>query len=135
MASSRSSTKEWRKSMTVRKDKAREALLEAGGHKEDQGKDRWDLVAYDTLKGMVKVLTFGVVKYRERNWEVGMKWGRVYGALLRHLADWWMSKLAGTDGTDPETGLSHLDHAQCCLHFLATYEKRGVGEDDRPTKD
>jgi len=76
---------------------------------------------------------FGISKPQkmtgERNWERGMGWGRVFGAAMRHLWAWW----AGED-KDPETGLSHLAHALCCVMFLATYERRGVGHDDRPAK-
>jgi len=58
-----------------------------------------------------------------------MKWGRPYAALRRHMAAWW----SGEDN-DPETGLSHLSHAACCLAFLVAYEARGVGNDDRPQR-
>jgi hypothetical protein len=58
-----------------------------------------------------------------------MKWGRVYGALMRHLWTWWRG-----DNLDKETGKSHLWHAVCCLAFLITYEERGIGEDDRNNK-
>ena len=116
--------------MAVKKDK----LVE--GYKADEGKGRWDLADFDTLAGMVDVLTFGVIKYEDRNWEKGMKFGRIFASLMRHLTAWWMAKLLGNDGTDPETGYSHLSHAQCCLHFLATYERREMWEfDDRPSKD
>lgn len=69
----------------------------------------------------------------DRNWEHGMDWSRVYGAMLRHQNAWW----SGED-TDPESGRSHLWHVACCAAFLLTYEMRGVGRDDRwksPTAD
>ena len=66
----------------------------------------------------------------DRNWEQGMDWSRVYGALQRHLNAWW-----GGEHTDPETGKSHLWHANCCMAFLTTYEIRNVGNDDRPVLD
>lgn len=62
----------------------------------------------------------------ERNWEKGMSWGRVYGALMRHMWAWW----AG-ESTDQETGRSHLWHAGACLAFLIAYEERKIGTDDR----
>lgn len=67
----------------------------------------------------------------DRNWELGMKWSRVFGALMRHLWAWWNPLVPDTD---PETGRSHLWHAGCCLAFLIAYEARNVGEDDRPKK-
>ncbi len=106
------------------------------GTKHDGEKPRWDLVDYEALAGMVAVLTFGATKYEDRNWEKGIKFGRVFGACMRHLTEWWVSKMLGKDGIDPETGLSALDHAACCIHFLSSYEKRKMVDfDDRPYKD
>jgi hypothetical protein len=36
------------------------------------------------------------------------------------------------EDNDPETGLSHLAHAMCCVMFLLSYHLRKVGTDDRP---
>ncbi|MCH7568431.1 MAG: hypothetical protein IIA87_03335 [Nanoarchaeota archaeon] len=96
------------------------------GIKFDKDKLRYDLIAPEGIEGLAKVLTFGMKKYDERNWEKGMKWGRVFAALMRHLWSWWR----GSKG-DEESKYSHLDHAACCIHFLQTYEKRNIGEDDR----
>lgn len=97
------------------------------GRKDDTGKDPWDLVPFDALRGIVKVLRFGAGKYAPRNWEQGMDWSRPFSACLRHLTAWW-----GGERKDPETGFSHLWHAGCCILFLIAYEIRGVGKDDRP---
>lgn len=94
--------------------------------KQDGGKPRMDLLAPEFLSGTAAVLTFGAAKYEARNWEKGMSWGRVFGALMRHLWAWW-----GGESRDAETGLSHLHHAACCLMFLAAYEAREIGTDDR----
>jgi hypothetical protein len=96
------------------------------GWKQDGGKARMDLIAPEMMQGLAEVLTFGAAKYAPRNWEKGMSWGRCFGALMRHLWAWW----AGARH-DPETGLSHLSHAACCLMFLAAYEARQIGTDDR----
>lgn len=64
--------------------------------------------------------------YGGRNWERGMAWGRLAGAAQRHLWAW----MAGED-RDPDTGMSHLDHALTNLAFLVAYEERGIGTDDR----
>jgi hypothetical protein len=85
-----------------------------------------ELIAPEFLFGISTVLTFGAEKYAARNWEKGMSWGRCFGALMRHMWLWWRG-----DDCDPETGLSHLDHAACCLMFLKAYESRKVGTDDR----
>lgn len=98
-----------------------------GGVKDDKGKDPWHLVPFDAVRGIVSVLAFGARKYAPRNWENGMDWSRCYSALLRHLFAWW-----NKEGTDPDTGYSHLWHAGCCILFLIAYELRGTGKDDRP---
>jgi hypothetical protein len=109
-------------------DMTREKLLEEGGHKDDTGKIRLELVPPELLLAVGDILTFGAEKYADRNWEAGMSWGRVFGALMRHMWAWW----AG-EKMDQETGRSHLWHAGCCIAFLIAYEERNVGTDDRPT--
>jgi len=100
----------------------------AEGRKDDSGKQRYDLLSPEALDGLVSVLTFGATKYADRNWEAGILYGRVFAAAMRHLWAWWMCV-----DRDSETGISHLDHAACCIHFLSTYEKRGMIEfDNRP---
>ncbi len=95
--------------------------------KTDTGKLRMDLIPPEAIFAAAEAYTFGLVKYPERNWEPGMKWGRYFGALMRHMWAWWWGEKA-----DPESGLSHLSHALFCLMALVTYEARNVGEDDRP---
>ena len=100
------------------------------GRKDDGGKLRYDLVAPDALAGLVSVLTFGANKYSARNWEGGIAYGRVFAATLRHLFAWFCR-----EPFDIETGISHLDHAACCIHFLSAYEKRNMKTfDDRPMR-
>lgn len=99
--------------------------------KQDTGKLRYDLFPVEALEEITKVLNFGANKYAERSWEAGMKWGRLYAAMFRHMTAWWMG-----EDLDKETGISHLAHAGCCVIFLLTYSKRmhhsGHGTDDRP---
>lgn len=99
-----------------------------GGVKFDADKPRTDLLDPRPLLRTAAVLAVGARKYAARNWEKGMAWSRVYAALMRHMLAWW-----GGQDKDPETGLSHLDHAACCLHFLQTYEETHREHDDRPT--
>lgn len=109
--------------LEVNKEPATEGL------KFDEGKVRYELLPPELLESVAQVLTFGAHKYADRNWELGMKWSRPFGAAMRHL--WaWINPFV--PDTDPETGYSHLAHAGCCIAFLISYEKRGVGEDDRP---
>lgn len=97
------------------------------GRKDDSDKVRMELVPHELIEATAVVLTFGAKKYSDRNWEKGMRWGRVFGALMRHLWAWWRG-----EAKDAETGYSHLWHAACCLAFLIAYEERQVGTDDRP---
>lgn len=104
--------------------------------KHDSEKCRLELIPAEAMLALGEVLTYGARKYNDRNWELGMNWGRVYGALMRHLWSWWAGKGPTrlnflTGEIDHETGLSHLWHALACLAFLVTYELRGTGTDDR----
>ena len=94
----------------------------------DSGKLRMELLSVPALRGLSDVLTFGAQKYDSHNWrsDGGLEWSRLYGASLRHL----LAHMNGED-TDEETGLSHLDHALCCIMFLSEYEKTANGKDDR----
>lgn len=97
------------------------------GQKFDAGKVRLDLIPPELLFGVGSVLTFGATKYGDRNWENGIKWSRVFAALMRHMWAWWKG-----EKLDPETGMSHLWHAGCCVAFLIAYEDRGMTSfDDR----
>jgi hypothetical protein len=98
----------------------------AEGRKNDSGKPRLDLIAPELLTEVGKILAFGAEKYEARNWEKGMAWGRPFGACMRHLWAWW-----GGEDTDPESGFSHLAHAACNIMFLISYNKHGIGKDDR----
>lgn len=109
------------------------------GYKADDYKVRYDLLPPEFLHATSVVLTFGASKYADRNWEKGLRYGRVFGGLMRHLWAWWGGK-ASTNKSfvfgelDPETNYSHLWHASCCLAFLITYEARGMSKfDDRST--
>jgi hypothetical protein len=94
----------------------------------DDGKADWTLVPFESLEGMVKVLEFGAKKYAGWNWTEGggFKWTRVLASCFRHLFAW-----ARGQDLDPESGLSHIYHAQCNLLFLAHY----IGNKDKFNKD
>jgi hypothetical protein len=97
------------------------------GTKYDEGKIDWSLLPESTDE-MLKVLAFGADKYGRGNWEKGIVYSRLFSACLRHLWAWWRG-----EELDPETGLSHLDHAAANIAFLSTYVKRGMESlDDRP---
>jgi hypothetical protein len=90
--------------------------------KRDDGKTEWHLLPMDVLEDVVRVLMFGARKYPSAdNWKrVPNARIRYYDAALRHLTAWQRG-----EANDPETGLPHLAHAQCCLTFLGWIDKHG----------
>lgn len=101
--------------MVTRKTKPTE------GMKFDAGKIDYTLLPWDGVEDIVKVLEFGAKKYARDNWQ------HVEGGQHRYQAAAFRHMIAYNQGekTDPETGLSHLAHAGCCLLFLLALEKRG----------
>jgi hypothetical protein len=91
------------------------------GKKHDQGKLRYDLYPVKAYEGCTAVLTFGAKKYTPHGWKtVPDPVNRYYAALIRHLNAQKEYIENGGKGLslDEESGLPHLDHAQCCLVFL-----------------
>lgn len=104
--------------------------------KHDKGKVRLDLIHPSFIYGLGTILTIGADLYGTNNWMNGMKWTRVFAALLRHLFA-WMGGAGPTSNSflfgqlDPDTDYSHLWHASACLFFLVCYEDLKLGTDDR----
>ncbi len=80
----------------------------------------------EALNQTAAVLKFGADKYHAHNWRDGFVWSRPLAAAMRHI-------MAFNDGEDkdPESGLSHLAHAACCIMFLLEFEKTHPELDDR----
>lgn len=92
-----------------------------------------ELVPAALIRACARAMGYGANKYAANNWRRGMRWGEVYGALLRHLTAW----NAGEDIDAEEnggSGLNHLDHAAACLAFLThmVNDERYKEMDDRP---
>ena len=82
--------------------------------KKDEGKSRWDLLMWEEVEEVVKVLTFGARKYPKDSWsKIPNPKERYFSACTRHVIAWWRG-----EELDPESGLSHLAHAVCNLLFL-----------------
>jgi len=96
------------------------------GIKYDQGKPPMSLVSNEFLVQVAKVLEFGKKKYSAHNWREGFTWDRPLDAALRHI-----HAFADGEDKDPESGLSHLAHAACCLMFLIEFEKTHPHLDNR----
>ena len=84
------------------------------------------LLSTEAMNQTAAVLAFGAQKYAEHNWRNGFAWSRPLSAAMRHITAF----NAGED-TDPESGLSHIGHAMCCLMFLLEFEKTHPELDDR----
>lgn len=97
------------------------------GVKFDTGKPRYDLIPADSLHELAKLYSMGAIKYGDRNWEKGMAWGRIFGAMMRHSWAWFRG-----EQFDPEDGQHHLASVAWCALALMSYEMRGIGTDDRP---
>jgi len=85
-----------------------------------------NLLSSEALLQTAAVLKFGAEKYAEHNWRKGFLWSRPLAAAMRHL----LAFNAGED-RDPESNLSHLAHAMCCVMFLLEFEKTHPELDDR----
>jgi hypothetical protein len=89
------------------------------GAKFDNGKDRWDLFPFGAARQIVRVLTYGAMKYAPNNWQlVQNARERYFAAAQRHLVAWHAGEVI-----DPESRLPHLAHAACCLLFLLWFER------------
>lgn len=96
------------------------------GTKYDGDKLRYDLIPTGPLAEVAKVYTIGAKKYDDRNWELGLKWGRVYGALQRHANAFWSG-----ERLDPKDGQHHLASVVWCALALMEYERTHPELDDR----
>ena len=88
------------------------------GIKYDGEKPKMNLLPPKAIIEVGKVLTFGAEKYGAENWkELEDLQNRYTAGALRHI-------FAHMDGEklDPETGLSHMAHALCCLLFKLEIE-------------
>lgn len=102
------------------------ANIKGTGIKHDQDKADMSLLSSTALLKVSQVMTFGKKKYSAHNWRGGFIWSRPLAASLRHV----FAYLGGED-KDPETGISHLAHAVCCLMFVLEFEDTHKELDDR----
>lgn len=91
------------------------------GRKDDAGKAPMGLLPGDALREVARVLGHGAEKYTPNGWRSVRPGSRYLDAALRHL-----SAYADGEDTDPESGLSHLAHAGCCVLFMLSLEARGT---------
>lgn len=96
------------------------------GIKHDEDKPDMSLLSNSALLKIAQVMTFGKKKYSAHNWRGGFIWSRPLAAAARHLYAY-----IGGEDKDPETGLSHLAHACCCLFMVLEFEETHKELDDR----
>ena len=99
--------------------------MEGKGRKDDAGKLRFDLIPPLALFRLAEVFTIGARHYSDRNWERGLRWGKVFGAMMRHAWKWWWGWTR-----DPE-GQHHLASVMWGAAVLMEYEKTHRELDDR----
>lgn len=97
-----------------------------GGVKHDNGKPRISLIPKSAIWGCAAALTFGASKYGTHNFRKGIEYLRLADAAMRHITQY----INGEDN-DPESGLSHLDHAMASLAMLKEMTVSHPELDDR----
>jgi hypothetical protein len=102
----------------------------SGGVKYDKEKAPMHLLAWEALEQIAKVMGFGATKYAPGNWAKGITQSRLISAALRHVYQY----NSGED-KDPESGLSHLAHAACCINMAIWNEMKRPDLDDRWIKE
>lgn len=85
------------------------------------------LLPPEAAEGIARAMTHGMKKYGRGNYRLsGMAWLRLAAACLRHVFAW-----VGGEDNDPDSGLSHIDHAQASLAMLAFQMRHHPESDNR----
>ena len=92
------------------------------GIKYDQDKVQMELLPFECLNEIAKVMTYGAKKYKPNNWKkVKNAKERYTGAMLRHLTE---MKLGNK--FDEESKLSHAAHMACDALFILYFELKEI---------
>jgi hypothetical protein len=91
--------------------------------KNDEGKLRYDLLPWDAIEEVVKVLDYGIKKYpnpnenwRKNSTKEDIK--RFEAAMLRHYSAMKQGKML-----DDESGLPHISHVATNVLFIIALQK------------
>lgn len=100
-----------------------------GGTKHDSKKAPMDLLPYESLEEIARVLEFGKIKYTAFNWAEGISYSRLIAAAMRHMHQF-------NDGVDmdEESNTIHVANAACNMLFLIWMHKNRPDMDDRGMK-
>lgn len=96
------------------------------GVKFDTEKVPMELLPYESLEEIAKVLAFGAKKYERANWANGIEMSRLISASLRHIGQF----NSGQD-LDDESHTLHLANAACNLLFAIWIFKNRPDLDNR----
>lgn len=101
--------------------------FDTGAQKEVEGKLRMDLIPPEVEKAYAEVLTFGVRKYDDRNWQKGIPYMSCVAALKRHLNSWLLK-----EDINEESGFNHVKHVLFWAAALTYFvENANLELDDR----
>ena len=102
----------------------------SGGTKNDNSKAPIHFLHRSFLEGTALAQKFGAAKYGDWNFTRGIAYLRLCDAAIRHIiAFMWR------EDNDPESGLSHIDHAAANLNMLKFMMKERPDMDDRYNAD
>lgn len=103
-------------------------MIETGDYlKKDDGKAPINLIPYEFIEGVAKVLAIGAKKYSPYGWaDKNMDYSRIIAAAYRHLG-----KFEKGEDLDSDDRLHHMLHLACCAMFLFMYHITGLGKDNR----
>lgn len=100
-----------------------------GAVKADQNKPRTDLIPPEGVLGLADLYAVGAEKYADRNWEKGMDYTRLLGAMERHM----LAYKAG-ENYAPDDKQHHMLSVAWCAFAIFTFDCRDMADewDDRP---
>lgn len=91
---------------------------EKGGMKDDKNKIKMELLPFDSVREVAKVMTHGAKKYEPDNWKK-VEVMKYVGAFLRHLVDWLLGETY-----DKDSGLRLTSHMACNAMFINHIDMR-----------
>lgn len=91
------------------------------GLRANVGKPRWQLIDMVFLRGLLKLLEFGAIKYAPNNWRKGLIFSETVDSIERHLDKW-----KSGEEIDSDSGCHHLD----CVGFGVMVLRRQTEEKD-----
>lgn len=101
-------------------EKKEDVIEKEKGRKDDKDKLRFDLISPFALEEIAKVLSFGANKYGDRNWEKGLSYDRLLGAMYRHINAFQQGNII-----DSDNGCHHMASVAFCAMAILHFHKTG----------